>query len=256
MPNQNPADVTGANAFGRWDYGPWFWPNQDPLGKSITVPEWIAVVYEVVGVVGDVRHFGLNRDPSPTLYVPFMDRPATAVSLALRTKGNPFSMLPAVREVVRTLDPDLPVVRPRTMTEAIAESVAMNRFGMVFLSILSVVALLLSALGIYGIMAYSVSQRTYEIGIRIALGAQVGDVVNLVLRQGIGLTLIGVAVGLAGSFGLMRVLASLLTGGVSATDPVTFLCTTLLLIGVALVACYLPARRCARVEPIVTLRSE
>lgn len=233
-----------------------FWPNQDPIGKSITVPGWNAAVYEVVGVVGDVKHFGLNRDPSPTLYVPFMDQPASAVSLALRTKGNPLSMLPAVREVIRTLDPDLPVVRPRTMTEAIAESVAMNRFGMVFLSILSGVALLLSALGIYGIMAYSVSQRTYEIGIRIALGAQVSDVIRMVLRQGIALTLIGVAVGLVGSFGLMRVLASLLTGGVSATDPVTFLCTTLLLIGVALVACYLPARRCARVDPIVTLRSE
>jgi putative ABC transport system permease protein len=142
------------------------------------------------------------------------------------------------------------------MAEAIAETVAMNRFGMVFLSMLSVVALLLSALGIYGIMAYVVSQRTHEMGIRIALGAQVGDVIKMVLRQGIVLTLIGVTIGMGGAFVLMRVLASLLTGGVSPTDPTTFASTALFLIGVSLLACYLPARRAARVDPVVTLRTE
>ncbi len=232
------------------------WPNQDPVGKLLTVPGWGAEAYEVVGVVGDVRHFGLNNDPSPTLYVPFLDRPATAVSLALRTKGDPLSLLPPVREIVRSLDPEVPVIRPRTMAEAISESVAMNRFGMVFLSMLSVVALVLSSLGIYGIMAYSVSQRTHEIGIRIALGAQVGDVITMVLRQGVGLTLIGVAIGLGGAFLLARGLSSLLTNGVSPADPVTFLGTALLLIGVSLLACYLPARRSARVDPVVTLRIE
>jgi putative ABC transport system permease protein len=209
-----------------------------------------------VGVVGDVKHFGLSRDSNPTLYVPFMDRPDLSVSLALRAKGSPLSLLPSVREIIRSLDPEIPVIRPRTMAEAISESVAMNRFGMVFLSILSVVALLLSALGIYGIMSYAVSQRTYEIGIRIALGAQVGDVIRMVLRQGVGLTLIGVAVGTGGAFILTRVLVSSLTSGVSAPDPATFICTALLLIGVAMLACYIPARRSARVDPIITLRAE
>jgi putative ABC transport system permease protein len=232
------------------------WPNQDPVGRLLTMPDWSTLAYEVVGVVGDVRHFGLNNDPSPTLYVPFMDRPAQSVSLALRTKGDPLRLLPSVREVVRALDPEVPVIRPRTMTAAIAESVAMNRFGTVFLSMLSVVALVLSSLGIYGIMAYSVSQRTHEIGIRVALGAQVGDVVGMALRQGIWLTLVGVAIGLGGAFVLMRVLASLLTGGVSATDPATFAGTTLLLIGVSLLASYIPARRSARVDPVITLRAE
>jgi putative ABC transport system permease protein len=233
------------------------WPGgQDPVGKLLTVPEWNAAAYEVVGVVGDVRHFGLNREASPTLYVPFLERPATAVSLALRTKGDPLSLLPPVRDIVRALDPDIPVIRPRTMAEAISESVAMNRFGMMFLSMLSVVALLLSSLGIYGIMAYSVSQRTHEIGIRIALGAQVRDVIALVLRQGIVLTLLGVVIGMGGALLLARALTSLLTSGVSSTDPTTFLGTALLLIGVSLLACYVPARRSARVDPIVTLRSE
>lgn len=232
------------------------WPGQDPIGKLLTVPEWNAAAFEVVGVVGDVKHFGLNREASPTLYVPFMEQPATAVSLALRTQGDPLSLLPSVREIVRALDPDIPVIRPRTMAEAISESVAMNRFGMMFLSMLSVVALLLSSFGIYGIMAYSVSQRTHEIGIRIALGAQVRDVIALVLRQGILLTLIGVVIGMAGALLLARALTSLLTSGVSPTDPTTFLGTALLLIGVSLLACYLPARRSARVDPIITLRSE
>jgi putative ABC transport system permease protein len=233
-----------------------FWPGLDPIGKSLTVPGWSSTPYEVVGVVGDVKHFGLNRDVSPILYVPFMERPATAVSLALRTQGDPLRSLPAAREIVRSLDSELPVVRPRTMADAIAETVAMNRFAMIFLSILSVIALLLSALGIYGIMAYSVSQRTYEIGIRIALGAQVRDVMQMVLRQGIGLTLIGVAVGTGGAFVLTRMLSGLLTSGVSASDPATFAGTTLLLTAVALLACYVPARRSTRVNPIVTLRAE
>jgi putative ABC transport system permease protein len=185
-----------------------------------------------------------------------MDSFATAVSLALRTQGDPLRLLPSVREIVRTLDPDIPVIRPRTMAEAISESVAMNRFGMLFLSMLSVVALLLSSFGIYGIMAYSVSQRTHEIGIRIALGAQVGDVITLVLRQGIMLTLIGVVIGIGGALLLARALNSLLTSGVSPTDPTTFLGTALLLVGVSLLACYLPARRSARVYPIITLRTE
>jgi putative ABC transport system permease protein len=142
------------------------------------------------------------------------------------------------------------------MAEAISESMAMNRFGMVFLSMLSVVALVLSSLGIYGIMAYSVSQRTHEIGIRIALGAQVRDVVTMILRQGIVLTLLGVVIGMGGALLLARALTSLLSSGVSSTDPTTFLGTALLLIGVSLLACYVPARRSARVDPIITLRSE
>ena len=232
------------------------WPGQDPVGKLVTVPDWGTPAYEVMGVVGDVRHFGLNNDPSPTLYVPFMDRPELSVSLALRTKADPPSLLPAVRDIVRSLDPEIPLIRPRTMAEAISESMAMNRFGMVFLSMLSVVALVLSSLGIYGIMAYSVSQRTQEIGIRIALGAQVRDVITMVLRQGIVLTLIGVAIGLGGAFFLARTLSGALAGGVSPADPATFLGTALVLTGVSVLACYLPARRSARVDPIGTLRAE
>jgi putative ABC transport system permease protein len=232
------------------------WPAQDPIGRLLTVPDWDATAYEVVGVVGDVRHFGLNSDLTPTLYVPFMDRPQVSLSLALRTNADPLSLLPSVRTIVRSLDPEVPVIRPRAMVDAIAETVAMNRFGMVLLSMLSVVALLLSALGIYGIMAYVVSRRTHELGIRIALGARVADVMKIVLRQGLALTLFGVALGMAGALLLVRALASLLAGGLSPTDPATFALTGLFLVGVSLLACYLPARRAARVDPVVTLRTE
>lgn len=232
------------------------WPAQDPIGKVLTVPKWGATSYEVVGLVGNVKHFGLNSDPNPTIYVPFLDKPAPTLSLAIRTSGNPLNLLPPVRETIWSRDSGLPIIRPRRMEEAIAASVEMNRFGMVLLSVFAAVSLVLSAIGIYGIMAYSVSQRTYEIGIRMALGAQIKDVIKLVVRQGFLITLIGVGIGVGGAIALMRVISSLLTTGVNATDPATFVCSTLLLIGVSLAACYIPARRAAKVDPMVTLRNE
>lgn len=233
-------------------------PGMNPVDEQLTIPDWGSTAYTIVGVVGDVRNAGLNQDPEPSIYVPFLDQPATALSFALRTNGDPLKMVPATREVIWSNDPELPVIKPRTMDDAIAQGngVAMGRFAMILLSSLSVIALVLSAIGIYGMMAYSVSQRTQEIGIRMALGARISDVINMVVRQGLVLTLIGVAIGTGGAILLMQVLSSMLTGGVTATDPATFLCTAVLLSGISFVACYIPARRSARVDPMATLRSE
>lgn len=233
-------------------------PGKNPIEEQLTVPDWGSTAYSIVGVVGDVRSAGLIQDPVPSIYVPFMDQPATSLSFGLRSNGDPLKMVPAVRDVIWANDPELPVIKPRTMDDAIAQGtgVAMSRFAMILLSGLSVIALVLSAIGIYGMMAYSVSQRTQEIGIRMALGARISDVINMVVKQGLVLTLIGVAIGAGGAFLLMKGLSGLLAGGVSATDPVTFLCTAVLLTCVSLVACYIPARRSARVDPMTTLRSE
>lgn len=227
----------------------------DPIGQLIRLPEWEGKSYEVIGVVGNMKQFGLKSEYSPEIYTPYLHRPARHICFAMRTPGDPHRFASLIRQEIRALDPDMPVNRMKTMDELIAESMVMEHFGMTLMSLFSVVALILSSLGIYGIMAYSTSQRTHEIGVRIAIGAQMSDVVKLVVWQGLGLTLIGVAVGLIGSFAVSRFLSSQLYG-ISAVDPLTFINVSLFLIAVSLLACYIPARRAAKVDPLIALRGE
>jgi putative ABC transport system permease protein len=231
-------------------------PNEDPLGKRITINmSDNPVPSEIIGVVGDARYVGLDVEPRAMTYWPHPELVRSGMTLVVRTGADPLSLAPAIQREVRALDADQPVADIRTMEQLLATSVARARFSTLLLSIFAAVALILAAVGIYGVMSYAVTQRTHEIGIRLALGAQAGDVLRLVVKQGMLLTLIGVGLGLGGAFALTRLIATLLFG-ISATDPLTFGALSLLLIGVALVANYLPARRAMRVDPLVALRYE
>ncbi len=230
-----------------------FWPDQDPLGRRIQFGD--DVWREVVGVVGSVKNGGLDAEGREQIYAPYTQFPRSTMYLVLHTESAPLSLLGAARAEVRALDRTVPVSEVKTLEQQLDGSVAIRRLSMTLLLVFALLALVLAAVGIYGVMSYSVSQRTHEIGIRMALGAQPADVLKLVVRQGMVLTLIGVAVGLAASFALTRFLSSLLFG-VSATDPVTFAGVALLLAAVALAASYLPARRATKVDPLVALRYE
>jgi putative ABC transport system permease protein len=233
-----------------------YWPNTDPIGKrmrytgSLEENPWM----QVVGVVQDVKH-EMNLPVTPDYYVPHAQDVWSSMVLVAKTKVDPASMAAPIREQVWAIDKDQPVFDVHTMEEVRAISLALHSFSSVMLSVFAGVALLLAAIGIYGVMAFTVTQRTHEIGIRMALGARAGDVLKLMLRNGMSQALLGVLVGLAGAYGLTRVLASLLFG-VKPTDFVTFSIVTLGLLAVAFLACYIPARRATRVDPLVALRYE
>ncbi len=215
---------------------------------------------EIVGVVGDVRNFGLKEDIRPVAYLPMVVEGVSREELArmivvARTEGDPAALAPSVRRVVTGIDPRVPLTDTRTMKEVVSASMADTAFTMTLLGIAAGVALLLGAVGIYGVIAYVVSQRTREIGVRMALGARSGDVQGMVVRQGLRVTVLGVGLGMIGAFALTRVMATLLFG-VSATDPVTFGLVPLVLAGVALLASYLPARRASHIDPTEALRAE
>ena len=230
-----------------------FWPDQDPLGRRIQFGD--DVWREVVGVVGSVKNGGLEAEGREQIYAPYTQFPRSTMYLVLHTESAPLSLLGAARAEVRALDRTVPVSEVKTLEQQLDGSVAIRRLSMTLLLVFALLALVLAAVGIYGVMSYSVSRRTHEIGIRMALGAQPADVLKLVVRQGMVLTLIGVGVGLAASFGLTRFLESLLFG-VTPTDPVTFAGVSALLAAVALLACYIPARRATQVDPMVALRYE
>ena len=232
-----------------------FWPNEDPVGKTLTLVSLEKEPREIVGVVGDVRHFGLDAGAEAEMYVPYLQRPMPGVTLMIQSASAPGDVTAAVRNAVLEADRNLPVYNIRSMEEILADSVSSRRFNMLLLGIFAAIALVLAAVGIYGVMAYSVTQRTHEIGIRMALGAGRRDILKLVVGQGMILTLIGVCVGLAASLALTRLMASLLYG-VTATDPLTFTGVSLLLTVIALLACYVPARRATKVDPMVALRYE
>ena len=233
------------------------WPGEDPVGKRLKQgwPEDQTPWREVVGVVADVKLNGVDRDVPLQIYLPLEQRPSYTLALAVRTSGDPLSMAAAVEQSVRTIDKDLPVSGVRSMDQLMGGAIARQRLTLVLLLGFALLALLLAAVGIYGVISYAVSQRTREFGIRVALGAQDRDVLRLVIGQGIRLTLAGVVLGLLCAFGLTRLMEALLFG-VRPTDPLTFAVITLLLVGVALLACYLPARRAAKVDPGVALRYE
>ncbi len=232
-------------------------PNQDPVGKRITFddrkkkPDW----YEVVGVVGDVKNYGLDQSTTMQIYEPFTQQPFRSMSLVARAAGDPAAMTAAIRNVVLSLDKEQPVANVVTLDQLLTVSVAQRRFSMLLLGVFAAAALLLASVGIYGVLSYAVTQRTNEIGIRMALGARSRDVVRLVVGQGMKLVGAGVGLGLAGALLLTRLMTALLFE-VSATDPVTFVSITLLLACVATLACWIPARRAAKLDPMVALRSE
>ena len=237
-----------------------FWPNGNAIGKRISFsannPKW----YEIVGVVGNVKHRGLDIADSPELYIPafqplFADGNMPSLYLAVRAANDPLQLAGMIRNEVAAIDRDQPVSSLMTMDQRISDSIAPRRFNMFVLGLFAARALVLAAIGIYGIMAFSVVQRTHEIGVRMALGASAGDVLKLVLRSGFKLAAIGIVVGLIAAFVATRVLSSLLYE-VSATDPSIFFIDAFLLAAAALLACYIPARRATRVDPLVALRYE
>jgi putative ABC transport system permease protein len=227
-------------------------PNEEPLGKRL-VMAMNDEAYEIIGIVGDIRHQSLGSPAVPTMYMPSLQRGGT--NIVIRTQGDPLSIVGAVRKEVQALDPDQPIAAVRTMNEWVAMSVAAPRYSTTLLALFAALAMILAATGIYGVMSYTVAQRTHEIGVRMALGARQLQVLTMVVRQGMVLTLIGVALGLAGAFALTRVMSSLLFG-VTAKDPITFGVVAALLIVVAFVACFVPARRATKVDPLVALRYE
>jgi putative ABC transport system permease protein len=233
-----------------------YFPGQDPIGQRIAVNmKEENEPNEIVGVVGDARYSKLETEARAMVYWTHPQLASSAMTLVLRTAGDPLSVSAAAQREIQALDREQPVADVRTMESWIDESVARARFGTTLLNLFAAVALVLAAVGLYGVMAYSVTQRTHEIGIRMALGAQPRDILRMVVGQGLVLTLIGVALGLVAAFGLTRLLGSLLYG-VSATDPVVFAGLSVLLAAVALAASYIPARRATKVDPMVALRYE
>jgi putative ABC transport system permease protein len=233
-----------------------YWPNESPIGKRITLgpPEDKEPWYTIVGVVGAVRNESLNLTRRKTVYQPHAQYSTDDMSLAIRAR-NPENLAPAIQRHVKAMNPDLPIINMRTMNEVVSRSVWQPRLYAILFGVFAAVALALASVGLYGVMAYSVSERSREIGIRMALGAQRRDVLKLVVAQGMTLTLVGIGVGLAAALALTRLMRSLLFE-VSVTDPLTFAGLAALLSVVAMLACYLPARRATKVDPIVSLKCE
>jgi len=236
-----------------------YWPGEDPIGKRMGAffdrKDGQVRMREIVGVVGHTKSYGLDGKSKVQYYFPFSQRPRQDVYLAVRTSAEPSSLITAVRSAISSVDADQPIYNIKTLDEVLSDSMAQNRFSTWMLAIFAGIALLLAATGIYGVMSYSVSQRTQEIGIRMALGASRGDVLKMVIGRGMMLAAIGLSVGLAAAFGVTRLMSSLLFG-VTATDLVTFISIPLVLATVALAACYIPARRATKVDPIQALRYE
>jgi predicted permease len=234
-----------------------YWPHEDPLGKRIRTggldskEPWITIV----GVVGQVKQDALDSNPRIAFYFPHSQYTTAAMNVVLRSNVAPATLTSAIKKEIRELDADLPIYNVRTMDERVQESLARRRFSMVMLGLFAALALALATIGIYGVMAYMVNQGTREIGIRLALGATQKNILHLIVRQGMILALTGVAIGLAGAFALTRLIRSLLFG-VRSTDPLTFVAIAALLSLIALLASYIPARRAARIDPMVSLRCE
>lgn len=236
-----------------------YFPDEEPLGRQLRLQShWrfeTPTVFEIVGIARDVRFLGPDTEPAPAYYRPFKQFPDPFMQVLVRTEADPMSFVNPVREAIWSIDPDLPVGSVTTMAQHYSNAIAQPRFNMLLLALFGGLALLLASVGVYGLLSYHVAQRTQEIGIRMALGAQIRDVVRLVVGEGLWLTGIGVVVGLAGAVALTRVMANLLFG-VSPIDVPTFALVAAFLAAVALLASYVPARRATRVDPMIALRAE
>ena len=242
-----------------------YWSDSSPVGKHITLPTAgigsiahyapHSLDAEIVGIVGNEKNAGLNQPAEPALYFTNKQFAARTMNIVVRTSGNPVDLIDSIRSEITSMDKELPITNVKTLDQVISDSVAPSRFSTMLLGIFAVIAVTLACIGIYGVMSCGVAQRTHEIGVRMALGAQSTQVLSMVVRQGLTLVSIGIVVGLAASFGLTRLMSSLLFG-ISATDPATFAGISVLLIFVSLLSCLIPALRAARVDPMVALRYE
>jgi putative ABC transport system permease protein len=237
-----------------------FWPGENPIGARVNLEDAVdennkPVFHQIVGIVKDIKHFGLDSDAKAEMFVPYTQSPSPQMNLVVKTATDPEAIVGDLRREVLAVDREQPLFDLRSMDDVLYESVWKQRFSMVLLNIFALVALVLSAVGIYGVMAYQVAQRTREIGIRMALGARPLQILKLVLGRATVLSVIGVLIGGAGAFAFTRVLEGLLYN-VSMTDPATFALTALLLVGVGVIASYIPARRALRIEPTIALKSE
>jgi putative ABC transport system permease protein len=232
------------------------WPNQDPIGHTIEFGNMDGDLrlLTIVGIVGDIHEYGLDTPPRPTVYVNLFQRPRAAITLTMLSDADTRLVASAARGILQDLNPEIPA-RFRTFSQVYSASLGSRRFNVILIGFFGITALLLATTGVFGVMAYSVSRRTREIGVRVALGAATGDVLKMILGQGLRTIFIGVAIGITGSLVLTRTVESMLFG-VTATDPLTFGGVTLLLVGAALMACYIPARRATKVDPMVALRYE
>jgi putative ABC transport system permease protein len=233
-----------------------YWPNEDPVGKRFTMnfSNWLPQ-YEIIGVVADIKTDGLNSPFTPEIYQSMSQTPSDDSELIIRTKGAPETFSTLVREEMKRFDRDIPLRNVRTMDDVIAGALWQSRLAAWLLGLFAALAALLAAAGLYGVMRYSISQRTNEIGIRMALGAQAADVLRMILREGAILLTVGMATGLVAAVALRRFLASYLFD-VTATDPLTYIGVAALLAPAALLACYLPARRATKVDPLIALRRQ
>ncbi len=235
-----------------------FWPGQDALGKQFDFNNPRFPALTVIGIVGNVKHVSLREDPGPEIYVSYMQKVWASLSImrvAVRTAADPLSAVASVREAIHTVDPELPVAKVATLESLVVDSMAQPRFAMLLVTCFGALALILASIGVYGVISYSVVQRTREIGVRMALGARRADVFALVVGQGGRFAMLGIAMGFAASLGAARAMSSFLYG-VSPTDPLTFAAVALLLAGVVMIASYVPARRAMRVDPMVALRQD
>ena len=232
-------------------------PGQDVLGKQVGVPI-NPFNMTVVGIVSNVKHLSIREEPGPEIYVPYTQKPWPSMQtmhVAVRSKAAPAAMMGSIRAAIRSVDPELPVAGVATLETLVDDAMAQPRFSMLLVSGFGALALVLACVGLYGAVSYSVTSRTQEIGIRLALGAPRRRVFALVLSQCLRITGAGIAIGLALALVLLRAIAGFLYG-IEATDPATFASLSIVLLSVALLACYLPARRAARVDPLVAMRAE
>jgi putative ABC transport system permease protein len=232
-----------------------FWPNESPIGRAIGVGQGGFDTAYVVGIVGDVRFQTIDSLPAADVYIPYAQSPRSGALAYIRTSGDPGAVAAPARRAIQEIGPDMPVYDVRTFSSRVADATTQARFSALLLAIFAAAALVLATVGIYGVISFAVAQRTREIGIRMALGAQRSDVLKMTVIQGLKLVGIGLFIGLVSAFILTRVMATLLFG-ISATDPLTFLSISLMLLAVAILASYIPALRATRVDPMIALRAQ